>query len=189
VPRDNVEKVRLLFARPVLAPSEMILAVSDFTTVFEVTRNSNGVFADACFRLLIGVGTLIGGSTALLFKWKNNGLKSWIGPVFAIVWSLFWIYLHNFPHLFGHINNLVSAYRERQYQVVEGQVQVLHGQPVTGHTKGDIIMVDGKQFEVNYFYTTPAYRNTLTHGGVLDSGVYVRLYHHNGEILRVDIRK
>ena len=167
----------------------MILAVSDFTTVFEIARGSNGVFADACFRLLIGIGALIGGITALVFKWKNNGLKSWTAPVFAIVWSLFWIYLHNFPHVFGHINSLVRAYRDGQYQVVEGQVQVLHEQPVTGHTKGDIIVIDGKQFEVNYFYATPAYRNTLAHGGVLDAGVYARLYYYNGEVLRVDMRK
>jgi hypothetical protein len=168
---------------------ETILAASDFVTVFEIARGSNGVFADACFRLLIGIGALVGGVTALLFKWRNNGLKSWIGPVFTIVWSVFWLYLHNFPHVFGHINSLVRAYRCGQYQVVEGEIQMLHQQPATGHTKGDIITVNGKQFEVNYFYATPAYRNTLAHGGVLASGVYARLYHHNGEILRVDIRK
>lgn len=89
----------------------------------------------------------------------------------------------------GRINSLVTVYRERQYQVVEGQVHVLHEQPATGHTKGDIISVNGKQFEVNYFYATPTYRNTLAHGGVLGSGVYARLYYHNGEILRVEIRK
>ena len=167
----------------------MILAVSEFVTVFEIARSSNGVFADACFRLLIGIVALIGGVTALLVKWKNIELKSWIAPVFAIGWSLLWLYLHNFPHIFGHINGLVTAYRERQYQVGEGQVQVLHEQPATGHTKEDIISVNGKRFEVNYFYATPAYRNTLAHGGVLGSGVDARLYYHNGEILRVDIRK
>src|SRR5262249_30672749 len=134
----------------------MILAVSDFVTVFEITTGSNGVFADACFRLLIGIGALIGGVTALVFKSKNNGLKSWIAPVFGIAWSLFWLYLHNFPHVFGHINSLVMAYREEQYQIVEGQVQVLHEQPATGHTKGDIITVNGKPFEVNYL--TPRQR-------------------------------
>jgi hypothetical protein len=167
----------------------MTLAVSDFVTVFEITTGSNGVFPDTCFRLLIGIGALIGGVTALVFTWKTNGRKSWIAAVFAIGWSLFWLYLHNFPHVFGHINSLVRAYRERQYQLVEGPIQVLHEQPVTGHTKGDIITVNGKQFEVNYFYATPAYRKTLAHGGVLRSGVYARIYYSDGEILRVDIRK
>jgi hypothetical protein len=167
----------------------MILTVPEFVTVFEIARGSNGVFADTCFRLVVGVGALIGGVTALVFKWKNDGLKSSIAAVFAIVWSLFWLYLHSFPHVFGDINRLVTAYRQRQYQVVEGQVQVLHEQPGTGHTKGDIIMVNGKEFEVNYFYITPAYRNTIAHGGALRPSVYARLYYHNGEILRVDIRK
>ena len=167
----------------------MILAASDFVTVFEIARGSNGVFAGEVFRLLVGIAALIGGVTALIFQWRNNGLKGWLGPVFITAWSLLWLYLHNFPYVFGHINSLVRAYRDGQYQVAEGQVQVLHEQPATGHTRGDIITVNGKQFEVNYFYATPAYRNTLVHGGVLQSGVYARLYYYNGEILRVDIRK
>ena len=106
-----------------------MLGVSDFVTVFEIARGSNGVFADAYFRLLVGIAALIGGVTALVFKWKNNGLKSWIAPVFAIGWSLLWLYLHNFPHVFGHINSLVTAYRERQYQVVEGRCRCCMNSP------------------------------------------------------------
>ena len=167
----------------------MIVATSDFVTVFEIARGSNGVFADEVFRLLIGVAALIGGITALIRNRENKSVKSWVGPVFVTAWSLFWLYLHNFPYVFGHINDLVRAYRHGQYQVVEGQVQVLHEQPATGHTKGDVITVNGKQFEVNYFYLTPAYRSTVAHGGALASGVYARIYYRNGEILRVDIRK
>lgn len=171
-------------------------------TVFEIARGGNGVFAGEVFRLLIGMGALIGGVTALILTSRSNGSKRWIGPVFVTCWALFWLYLHNFPYVFGHINSLVGAYRHGQYQIVEGSVQVLHKQPATGHTKGDIITVNGKQFEVNYFYLTPAYRNTLAHGGVLNGGVYARIYYcnspwdlsrlpggFNGEILRIDIRK
>jgi len=167
----------------------MILAASDFVTVFEIARGSNGVLAEEVFRLLVGIAALIGGVTALIYKWRNNEPKNWFGPVFVAAWAFFWLYLHNFPYVFEHINNLVRAYGDGRYQVVEGQVQVLHEQPVTGHTKGDIITVNGKQFEVNYFYLTPAYRNTLAHGGVFASGVYARIYYHNGEILRIDIRR
>jgi hypothetical protein len=167
----------------------MILGVSDFVTVFEIARGGNGIFADGCLRMFIGLVALVGGVTALILKCRNNRSKHWLAPVFAIAWALYWLYLHNFPQLFGHINGLVRAYRTEQYQVVEGQVQVLHEQPATGHTKGDIITVNGKQFEVNYFYATPAYLKTLAHGGVLGSGVYARIYYYNGEILRVDIRK
>jgi len=167
----------------------MILGVSDFVTVFEIAKGSNGVFAEEAFRLLIGIAALTGGVTALIFTWRNKEWKSLLAPVFVTAWAVFWLYLHNFPFVVGHISTLVRAYRDGRYQVVEGQVQVLHEQPATGHTKGDIIRVNGKEFEVNYFYATPAYRNTLAHGGVLGSGVYARLYYYNGEIVRVDIRK
>ena len=166
-----------------------IFAVSEFVTVFEISRNSNGVLADLGFRFLIGIACLVGGVSFLARRWRHNDAKGWIGAGFAIVWSLLWLYLHNFPHVVGHINSLVRAYRERQYHVVEGPVRVLHQQPATGHSKGDLIAVDGEQFEVNYFYFTPAYRKTLAHGGVLGAGVYARIYHYNGEILRIDIRK
>jgi hypothetical protein len=163
--------------------------VPDFVTVFEIARGSNGVLVDVSFRLLIGIACLIGGVSALVFRWRNNGAKGWVTPLFLIGWSVLWLYLHNFPSTLGHINSLVRAYQKGQYKVVEGQVQVLHQQPATGHTKGDVIAVNGEQFEVNYFDVTPAYRNTLAHGGVLGTGVYARIYYYNGEILRVDIRK
>ena len=167
-----------------------LLAVSDFVTVFEITRNSNGVFSGAVFRLLIGVAALIGALRVLVRnRRRESSRRDHIGPIFILIWSLWWICLHNFPHVFGHINGLVNAYREKQYQVVEGPIQVLHQQPATGHSKGDIVAVNGQQFEVNYFYATPAYRKTLAHGGVLSAGTEACIYYYNGEILRIDIRR
>lgn len=91
--------------------------------------------------------------------------------------------------MFRHINRLVNAYQKKQYQIVEGPVQILHQQPKTGHSKGDIVSVNGTQFEVNYFLATPAYHTTRAHGGVLGAGIYARIYYYDGEILRVDTRK
>src|SRR5205807_7020511 len=167
-----------------------IFAASDFVTVFEITRNSNGVFVGAVFRLLIGLVALIGALRVLVRnRRRESRRRDYIGPIFVLVWSLFWIYLHNFPHMFGHIDRLVNAYQQKQYQIVEGPVQVLHQQPATGHGKGDVISVNGQQFEVNYFYATPAYRDTLAHKGALTAGTYARIYYYNGEILRIDIRR
>ena len=120
---------------------------------------------------------------------REKSARDYIGPILILVWSLFWIYLHNFPHQFGHTDRLVNAYQEKKYQVVEGPVQVLHQQPATGHSKGDIVDVNGKQFEVNYFLATTAYHDTIAHKGALNTGTYARIYYYNGEILRVDIRR
>jgi len=164
--------------------------MSEFVTVFEITRNSNGVFVGTVFRLLIGVVALIGALRVLVRnRRRERSRRDYIGPIFVLVWSLFWIYLHNFPHMFGHINRLVNAYQQKQYQIVEGPVQVLHQQAYTGHGKGDVISVNGQQFEVNYFYATPAYNKTTAHHGALNAGTYARIYYYEGEILRVDIRK
>jgi hypothetical protein len=164
--------------------------VSDFVTIFEIARNSNGVFEGAVFRLLIGVVALIGALRALIRnRRRESSRRDYIGPIFILVWSLGWIYLHNFPYVFGHINSLVDAYQQKQYQIVEGPVQILHQQAKTGHGKGDVVSVNGRQFEVNYFYATPAYNKTLAHGGALSAGTYARIYYFDGEILRVDLRK
>ena len=91
--------------------------------------------------------------------------------------------------MFGHINRLVNAYHQKQYRIVEGPVQVIHQQAYAGHGKGDVISVNGQQFELNYFYATPAYNKTIAHKGALNAGTYARIYYYDGEILRVDIRK
>ena len=165
--------------------------MSDFVTVFEITRNSNGIFGDEVFRLIIGVAALLG-SLRLLVRnvRRRDGAKDYIGPVFVLIWSLIWISMHLLPNVFGHVNELVSAYRNKQYEIVEGPVEVLHQQPYHGHSEGDIIRVNGKEFVVNYFLATPAYHNTIAHGGALNVGTYARIYYCcNAEILRVDIRR
>jgi hypothetical protein len=165
--------------------------VSNFVTVFEITRNSNGVFADEVFRLLIGVAALIGSVWSLVRnRRREKSARDYIGPIFVLIWSVIWIYMHLLPNVFGHTNKLVSAYRDKQYEIVEGPVEVLHQQPYHGHSEGDIIRVNGKEFVVNYFLATPAYHNTIAHKGVLNAGTYARIYYCcDAEILRVDIRK
>ena len=49
--------------------------------------------------------------------------------------------------------------------------------------------MNGKEFEMNYFYATPGYHNTTAHHGALTQGTYARIYYYDGEILRVDVRK
>ena len=50
------------------------------------------------------------------------------------------------------------------------------------------MVVGAKTFVVDYFLATPAYRDTIAHGGVLKPGVHARIHHREGEILRVDVK-
>ena len=162
----------------------------DFTTAFEISRGSNGVWSELMFRLAIGLGAFVVGIFGVARAWRRrSSWRDWIFPLFTLAWSCGWIVLHDFGRGFGHVNGLLDAYRQQRYDVAEGDVKVLHRQPSTGHSKGDIVRIGDAQLEVNYFYATPAYRNTIAHGGVLDEGVHARVYHRDGEILRVDVRK
>ena len=165
--------------------------MSNFVTVFEIARQSNGVWSDTVFRLVIGIAVLVAGGAGVVIAWRRKGRspKHWGVSLLMIGWSGLWLFMHDFPSTFWHIEGLVDTYKKQRYEVVEGEVTVLHEQPVTGHSRGDVIVVNGTQFEVNHFLMTPAYRDTIAHGGALKNGVYTRIYHHDGQILRVDIRK
>ncbi len=104
------------------------------------------------------------------------------GLIILAVIAMFGSYLFN-------SYRLASAYKEGQYEIVEGEVFVLHEQPATGHDVGDRILIGKTKLIVDYSKTTNAYQRTIAHGGVLKHGVYARIYHYKGKILRIDIRE
>jgi hypothetical protein len=75
-----------------------------------------------------------------------------------------------------------------QSEVTEGTVHVIHMQSAHGHASGDNIIVGDRQFEIDYFRVTPGYRQTIAHGGALREGVYARLHHYDGVIIKVEVR-
>jgi hypothetical protein len=166
--------------------------MTEFVTVFEISRWSNGLLADGLFRLFIGVAALIGGITGVVYVWRKRGVRPrWdlIPALFLTAWAVSWLVMHDFPQMFRRIDHLAEAYEKGRYEIAEGIVAVLREQPAHGHSSGDRIVVGGKPFEVNYFHATSTYRQTIAHGGALRAGVYARLSHADGAILRVEIRK
>ena len=162
----------------------------DLTTAFEITRGSNGIWSELWWRLAIGIVALLIGVVGLRRRWRQRGSWfTWLPPLLVTAWSFAWIVMHDFPGGFRHVSALTDAYQKGQYDVVEGDVVVLHRQPVSGHTKGDVIRVGGTTFEIDHFLATPAYHDTIAHGGVLKDGVRARIYHRDGAILRVDVQK
>ena len=49
--------------------------MTDFITVFEINRWSNGLLADALFRLFIGVAALIGGLNGVVYVWRKPEVR------------------------------------------------------------------------------------------------------------------
>jgi|ERR1043166_2743965 hypothetical protein len=160
--------------------------MNGLTTVFEIAPGSNGVRADALFRLAIGLFALTGGVAGLF---RAKGLKKVAAPAFMTVWSVVWLIAHIPLWRIGttQTNRLLDVYRNGKSQVVEGVVHVAHEQPAHGHSSGDKITVGEQTFEVNYFLVTPGYKQTISHGGMLREGVFARLHHYDGIILKVEI--
>jgi len=159
--------------------------MNEFTTVFEYTAGS--VRTDALYHVFIGALLIIGGILALVFRRQILGEEApgrSAGGLFAIlvVFGLGWWVVH--VNLFAFAVSDIT----KDTQVAEGVVHVSGTQAYHGHNAGDQITVGGQPFVVNYFHATPGYKQTIARGGALRQGVYARVHHCNGVILKVEVR-
>ena len=165
--------------------------MNELHTVFDITVGSNGIGDDAWFRMAIGIGAAIAGIVWLMRVWRMHaGSRKMFNAVSLIGFGAIWLIL-TLP-----LWNLATSDTDRpplillsgQSEVTEGAVHVTHMQPLHGHAAGDKIIVGDRQFEINYFMVTPGYRQTIAHGGALREGVYARLHHYDGVIIKVEVR-
>ena len=164
-----------------------------YTTYFVVYDGFWGVVAFAFLFLAVGAVGLY-----VAVKWIGHLKisKQWTGkektkPTCILVGSIFWLSVTGiaFSANLYLSYRLVSVYRNGTAELADGTVHVLHRQPESGHAEGDVIMINGVRLVVDYFELTPAYRRTIAHGGVLHEGKTVRVWHHNGKILRLDVKR
>jgi hypothetical protein len=166
--------------------------MDSFTTIFEISGDVNGIRTESLVRIAIGVGALASGAIGLS-RWlanKERSRKDRIGPIFLTAWGLLWLAFHVpvFISIESTKSALLARYHRNQFDVVEGVVEVKHEQPASGHAKGDVVVVGGREFEVNFFTVSPSYTTTISHGGALKPGVYARLSYVDGNLLKVEIR-
>lgn len=78
-----------------------------------------------------------------------------------------------------------SNLEKGNYEIASGVVKVIERQPKEGHTKGDIIEIDGAPFVVDYFTNNTCYRRSISHDGYLTDGKLVTVYHNDNCILKI----
>jgi hypothetical protein len=155
-----------------------------YRTVYEISYFSNGLLQTP---LLFLAGGIAASATGLVL-WRLRKLGRWQAVAFGLfcaVWVL--AYLASVWAILGEGWRQTSALRDGQCEITEGTVHVLFQQPKGGHTGGDRVRVGEREFEINRFDHTLAYRQTIAHGGVLVEGAVVRLHHQDGEILKVEV--
>ena len=157
--------------------------MNKFLTVFEIVGGGEGV------GLEFGIVAIFIGIILLILRLLKRIKVRFSIPLFCIVLGLGWL---SFSSAFLETNEnnkqLNYIYLKKQYEIIEGNVNVLRTQPKGGHAPGDLIEIDGKQFEINYYIRTDAYKNTIANGGCLTENTYARVYHYKGQILRVDVK-
>ena len=154
--------------------------MNEFKTIFEYTVGS--IRADALSQSAIVVACVIG-AVFLFVSRKQTPFVERLGiPLLLVAFGLGWFIMH--------MNLLSFAFSDLRSdcQVAEGVVHVSSKQPFHGHSGGDKITVGGQPFVVDYFFMTPGYKQTIERGGALREGVYARLRHVNGVILKVEVR-
>lgn len=165
--------------------------MNELDTVFDITVSSNGIGGDAWFRMVIGIGTASAGMVWLVRVLRMQaGWRQMFNSVsligFGAIWLIVTLPLYSLAT--SDTDRLPLIQLSGQSEVSEGTVHVTHMQPQHGHAAGDKITVGNRQFEMDYFRLTPGYRQTIAHGGALREGVYARLHHYDGVIIKVEVR-
>jgi hypothetical protein len=166
--------------------------MNEFTTVFEITAGSNGLRGEVLFDVAIGVLAVTFGVVSVVRARRREArLLEMVVPAFFFVWGVSWLAAQTpLWHIgISETSRLVELQRSGRSEVTEGVIHVGHQQPAHGHSSGDKLTLGGRQFEVNYFLATPGYRQTIAHGGALREGVYARLHHDGGVILKVEVKQ
>lgn len=164
-----------------------------YKTVFQITdKEFDWILLTPVLFLIIGLGMV-------WFNIKYNKTKSSkrtsaivLGSIFS-GFSLIAILLI-LPGTFRTINKTKRIIENKEYKVVEGEIEQFHPMPKAGHEK-EHFLVNGVYFEYSDFELVYGFNNTASHGGPLRrNGQEVRLSYRttkNGEnrILKVELKQ
>lgn len=124
----------------------------------------------------------------------KHGYKNRYAYIFVVLlWfgtSFLWTYMNKMNKGFIEKYQNEAFYyilKSGKTKTVEGKVHVLREQPEGGDAPGDKVEIGGKTFELNYFHDAPGYNVTISHGGDLREGVFVRIHHYRGYILKIEM--
>ena len=172
-------------------------------TVFVFTDKTQkifgGVHGDLLIEFVLILICIIYLSYIVFFsfrKKKTNNLTNVFAVFFLLLMGNKFIDdFHSRNHFIDEYNSFVEIYQNKEYQITEGVVKVLHEQPESGHDRGDVIKIGQVLFELSCFSNTFAYNKTVVFGGILTEGTFARVFYYQTEdntpsgriILRIDL--
>lgn len=71
---------------------------------------------------------------------------------------------------------------------IEGTITNFTPMPIGGHGNESFV-INGRKFSYSSYYITPGFKSTQVDGGPLREGMKVKIWYHNGVILRIETPK
>jgi hypothetical protein len=115
------------------------------------------------------------------FKWRFT--KCVI--LFAVAFSLLWM-ITFLTTSATRAYKLLSAEHYGRCEVIEGVVTDFRPAPYDGH-RDESFVVGNVRFAYSDYDAGPGFHRTRSHGGPINEGSHVRIYHVGNEIARLDI--
>ena len=158
-------------------------------TVFEISPFFPEYYYLSYFKIFLGLALFIFGIVVrvLHLKGKVQNYKSYTGTTIASSGILFLILGQVSISQYKSHENIYYQFESGNYSVAEGTVEVLREQPKEGHAAGDLIIIGNREFEISFSRDAFTYRIPISHDGYLKSGVRVKIYHINNDILKINI--
>jgi hypothetical protein len=164
------------------------MSTDDYLTVFDITDAGFKSWRFPAFGLIfVVIGLLLPMLIKRgIFRKSSPTMERWF-PRFFLGFAIFWT-SSSFFGTFSDYRRAAAAMRDHRASMVEGVVMDFHPMPVTGHAT-ESFTVNGVKFGYSDYIVTAGFNNTASHGGPIREGLRVRIWHLNGEILRLDIKK
>ena len=164
---------------------------SDLVVVFDLLHAGFEIWSSPAFFLIfIGVGLIMiryPRRMMELTNWTKHPklykFFSWVSLGFAIFMTVLF-----FTLTYRSYTSLRDAYIDGNFEVVEGPVENFQPIRSSGRLRGSFT-VAGQGFSYSDNSVTPGFKNTYSHLGPISAGVYVRIFHINGQIVRLEMER
>jgi len=159
---------------------------AQFQTVYDLAQTGYDAWHSVSTGLILSA---IGAAMVLfpsLLKTTTSGWRifAWVYFLFAVGWTVI-----VFSTTYGTYSFLLGRLQSGEYQIAEGIVENFDPIPEEGH-KHESFDVAGQHFEYSDFdLSRGGFNNAASHGGPIRAGLYVRISHVKGVIVRIEVRR
>lgn len=107
-----------------------------------------------------------------------------IGELFIQGFMSVLLFVFSFSIYFAQLDEQKLLFADK-CEVVEGTVENFHPMPYEGHTQ-ESFTIKGVEFSYSDFTLNPGFNQTKSHGGPIDAGMNLRIWHIGNEILKIE---